>query len=228
MRILQAEAVSVAARQAEPIWFASYPAGVPRTIDPDSFPSLASMLTEACRQHANRPAFESLGARMSYAEWERGSKDFPGFLMEQIGCRAGDRVALMLPNMLAYPVTFLGTLRAGLIVVNVNPLYTPRELQQQLADCGAEVIVILENFAHKLQQIVAQTRIRHVVVARLGDFVPVLKRWAFNFANSYIRHAVPPWRFEKFTMLQQACERRPSERYEDARARGSDVALLQS
>ncbi|MBO0718018.1 MAG: AMP-binding protein, partial [Rhizobiales bacterium] len=182
---------------------------------------------EACRQHAARPAFESLGVRMTYAEWERDSKDFAAFLIEQIGCRAGDRVALMLPNMLAYPVTFLGTLRAGLIVVNVNPLYTPRELQQQLADCGAEVIVILENFAHKLQQIIARTKIRHVVVARLGDFVPMLKRWAFNFANSYIRHAVPPWRFEIFTMLQQACERRPSADYEDARARGSDVALLQ-
>src|SRR5437763_1302091 len=227
MTVLQGQTTSVAAKEAEPIWFASYPAGVPRTIDPDAFPSLATMLIDACRQHAARPAFESLGARMSYAEWERDSKDFAGFLIEQVGCRAGDRIALMLPNMLAYPVTFLGTLRAGLIVVNVNPLYTPRELQQQLTDCGAEVIVILENFAHKLQQIIAQTKIRHVVVARLGDFVPVIKRWAFNFANSYIRHAVPPWRFDKFTMLQQACARRPSENYEDAHARRNDVALLQ-
>src|SRR5438552_15860207 len=199
MTVLQGQTTSVAAKEAEPIWFASYPAGVPRTIDADAFPALATMLIDACRQHAARPAFESLGARMSYAEWERDSKDFAGFLIEQVGCRAGDRIALMLPNMLAYPVTFLGTLRAGLIVVNVNPLYTPRELQQQLIDCGAEVIVILENFAHKLQQIIAQTKIRHVVVARLGDFVPVIKRWAFNFVNSYIRHAVPPWRFDKFT-----------------------------
>src|SRR5262249_57159938 len=107
-------------------------------------------------------------------------------------------------------------MRAGPAVANAKPLYTPRERQQQLADCGAEVIVILENFAHKLQQIIAQTKIRHVVVARLGDFVPVLKRWTFNFANSYIRHAVPPYLFEKFSMLQQACEQRPSERYEDA------------
>jgi long-chain acyl-CoA synthetase len=227
MTVLQGEAASVAVKAAEPIWFASYPAGVPRTVDPDTFPSLAAMLIDACRQHAPRPAFESLGARMSYAEWERDSKDFAAFLIEQVGCRAGDRVALMLPNMLAYPVTFVGTLRAGLIVVNVNPLYTPRELQQQLTDCGAEVIVILENFAHKLQQIIAQTKIRHVVVARLGDFVPVIKRWAFNFANSYIRHAVPPWRFDKFTMLQQACLRRPSANYEDAHAQRNDVALLQ-
>ena len=227
MTVLQGEAASAVVKEAEPIWFASYPAGVPRTIDPDAFASLAAMLIDACRQHATSPAFESLGARMTYAEWEHDSKDFAAFLIEQLGCRAGDRVALMLPNMLAYPVTFLGTLRAGLTVVNVNPLYTPRELGQQLTDCGAEVIVILENFAHKLQQIIAQTKIRHVVVARLGDFVPVLKRWAFNFANSYIRHAVPAYHFEKFTMLQQACERRPSADYQDARPRIGDVALLQ-
>jgi long-chain acyl-CoA synthetase len=223
----QGDAAPISPDATEPIWFASYPAGVPKTIDPDAFPSLSAMLIDACRQHAALPAFESLGARMSYAEWERDSRDFAAFLIEQAGCRAGDRVALMLPNMLAYPVTFLGTLRAGLIVVNVNPLYTPRELQQQLADSGAEVIVILENFAHKLQEIVAQTKIRHVVVARLGDFVPALKRWAFNFANSYIRHAVRPWRFEKFTMLQDACARAPSARYLDAQPRNTDVALLQ-
>ncbi len=87
------------------------------------------MLLEACRQHAERPAFECLSARMSFAEWDRDSRDFAAFLVEEAGCQAGDRVAIMLPNMLAYPVTFLGALRAGLIVVNVNPLYTPRELQ---------------------------------------------------------------------------------------------------
>src|SRR5438552_5009523 len=212
------ETATAAAPAAEPIWFASYPGGVAKTMAPDAYRSLAAILIEACRHHAARPAFECLGARMSFAEWDRDSRDFAAFLVEQVGCRAGDRVALMLPNMLAYPVTFLGSLRAGLTVVNVNPLYTPRELAQQLADSGADVIVILENFAHKLQQILAQTKIRHVVVARLGDFVPVIKRWAFNFANSYIRHAVPPWRFDKFTMLQQACARRPSENYEDAHA----------
>ena len=225
--LLPGETAPAAAPAAEPIWFASYPAGVPKTIDPDAYPSLAAMLIDACRQHATRPAFECLGAQMTFAEWDRDSRDFAAFLIEQVGCRAGDRVALMLPNMLAYPVTFLGTLRGGLTVVNVNPLYTPRELALQLVDSGADVIVILENFAHKLQQIIAQTKIRHVVVARLGDFVPLLKRWAFNFANTYIRHAVQPWRFEKFTMLQDACARPPSAHYDDARPRGSEVALLQ-
>jgi long-chain acyl-CoA synthetase len=228
MRLMtQDEPAQAQAGTAEPIWFASYPPGVPRSINPDAYSSLSAMLLEACRQHAARPAFECLSARMSFAEWDRDSRDFAAFLVEEAGCRPGDRVAIMLPNMLAYPVTFFGALRAGLTVVNVNPLYTPRELQEQLADSGATVIVIMENFAHKLQQIIPATKIRHVVVARLGDFVPMLKRWAFNFANSYIRHAVPAWQFEKFTMLQEACDRSPSENYRDATPRASDVALLQ-
>jgi long-chain acyl-CoA synthetase len=213
--------------EADPAWFASYPAGVPKTIDPDRFPSLHAMLIESCDQHALRPAFECLSARMSYAEWERDSRAFAAFLVEEVKCRAGDRVAIMLPNMLAYPVAFLGTLRAGLIAVNVNPLYTPRELKEQLADSGAEVIVIMENFAHKLETVIAETKIRHVVVARLGDFVPILKRWAFNFANSYIQHAVPAWSFETFTMMQDACTREPGASYSDARTAADSVALLQ-
>jgi long-chain acyl-CoA synthetase len=216
-----------AADRAEPVWLASYPPNVPKSIDPDAYPSLHAMLLESCRRHGERFAFECLRARMTYAEWERDSRDFAAFLVEEAGCQPGDRVAIMLPNMLAYPVTFLGTLRAGLVAVNVNPLYTPRELKAQLADSGAVVIVIMENFAHKLTEIIAETAIRHVVVARLGDFVPTLKRWAFNFANSYISHAVPAWHFETFTMLQDACSRPPSEQYVDAQTPATAVALLQ-
>jgi len=211
----------------EPIWLKSYPPGVPATIDPDRYASLHAMLIDSCRRYAARPAFESLSARMSYAEWDRDSRAFAAFLREIAGCRAGDRVAIMLPNMLAYPVAFLGTLRAGLIAVNVNPLYTPRELKEQLADCGASAIVIMENFAHKLEAVIGDTAIRHVVVARLGDFVPTLKRWAFNFANSYIERNVPAWRFDHFTMLQDACSRPPSAHYADAETKGDAVALLQ-
>ena len=212
---------------AKPLWLASYPADVPRAIDPDFYPSLHAMLLDSCRRHAERPAFEFLSTQMTYAEWERDSRDFAAFLLEEVNCLPGDRVAIMLPNMFAYPVTFLGTLRAGLTVVNVNPLYTPRELKEQLADCGAVVIVIMENFAHKLEAVIAETKVRHVVVARLGDFVPMLKRWAFNFANSYIQHAVPDWHFETFTMLQDACSREPSGYYEDAKTPATAVALLQ-
>ena len=216
-----------AAGTAEPIWFASYPPGMPHSIDPDAYPSLPAMLCDACAQYAERPAFECLGVRMSYAEWDALSRAFAAFLVEQAKCRPGDRVAIMLPNLLAYPVAFFAALRAGLIVVNVNPLYTPRELKELLADSGAVSIVIMENFAHKLEPVLAQTQIRHVVVARLGDFMPVLKRGIFNFANSYIRRAVPRWRFHTFTMLQAACTRRPSARYADAPVAATAPALLQ-
>ena len=211
----------------DPIWFASYPSGVPRSIDPDSFPSLPAMLLETCTRNAKRSAFECLGTRMSYEEWERLSRGFAAFLLEQAKCRPGDRVAIMLPNLLAYPVAFFGALRAGLTVVNVNPLYTPRELKEQLTDSGAVVIVIMENFAHKLEAVLAETGIRQVVVARLGDFMPALKRTLFNVVNSYVRRAVPAWRFDAFAMLHEACHRRPSEHYADAQPGAATPALLQ-
>jgi long-chain acyl-CoA synthetase len=211
----------------EAIWLASYPPGVAATIDPDTYPSLHALLLAACQRHHDRPAFDFLGATMSFAEWERASGAFAGFLLDGLGRKAGDRVALMLPNALAYPVAFLGTLRAGLTVVSVNPLYTPRELEHQLVDCGATTIVIMENFAHKLAAVIASTAVEHVVVARLGDLVPALKRWAFNFANSYLRKAVPSWRFERFTMLQDACNRPPPVALPDARAVPAAPAVLQ-
>jgi long-chain acyl-CoA synthetase len=223
----QSAPVPAAAGAQEPIWFASYPPGIPKSIDPDSYPSLSAMLLHACALHAAYPAFDCLGARMTYAEWERVSRAFAAFLIEEAKLRPGDRVAIMLPNLLAYPVAFLGAVRAGLIVVNVNPLYTPRELKEQLTDAGASAIVIMENFAHKLEAIVADTKIKHVVVARLGDFMPPLKRAVFNVANTYIRRAVPAWRFDTVTLLQQACNRRPSAAYKGAQPESTSPALLQ-
>ena len=208
-------------------WLASYPSGVPATINPDAFASLHALLLASCRHYATRPAFDSLGAVMTYAEWESTSAAFAAFLIEALHRRPGDRVAIMLPNVLAYPVAFLGVLRAGLTVVGVNPLYTPRELQHQLADCGATTIVIMENFAHKLEAVVDQTAIDHVVVARLGDLVPTLKRWAFNFANTHLRHAVPPWRFDRFTMLQDACAHVPAASLPDPDEVPAAPAMLQ-
>ena len=208
-------------------WLASYPAGVPEHIDPDAFASLHALLLASCRRHADRPAFDFLGATLSYAEWERLSGSFAGFLIETLRRKPGDRVAIMLPNVLGYPVAFLGVLRAGLTVVGVNPLYTPRELQHQLADCGATTIVIMENFAHKLAGIIKDTPVEHVVVARLGDLVPALKRWAFNFANTYLRHAVPEWRFERFSMLQDVCGHVPAASLPDPDDVQTSPALLQ-
>jgi long-chain acyl-CoA synthetase len=223
----QSPAVPRRAGSAEPIWFASYPPGIPRSIDPDSYPSLSVMLLNACTRHAALPAFECLGVRITYTEWERLSRAFAAFLIEEAKCRPGDRIAIMLPNLLAYPVAFLGAIRAGLTVVNVNPLYTPRELKEQLEDSGAAAIVIMENFAHKLEAALPETNVSHVVVARLGDFMPTFKRSLLNFANTYVRRAVPAWRFDTFALLHEACGHQPSPNYKDAQPQGAAPALLQ-
>lgn len=208
-------------------WLTSYPPGVPKSIDPDAYPSLHALLLDACREYGGRPAFNCLGVTITYADWERDSRSFAAFLREEAKCQPGDRIAIMLPNVLAYPVAFLGVLRAGMIVVNVNPLYTPRELQHQLRDSGAKLIIIMENFAHKLVSMPANAPIEHVVVARLGDLAPSLKRLVFNFANTYIRHAVQPWTFPRFTMLQDACKRPPRATFAESRMPASTPALLQ-
>jgi long-chain acyl-CoA synthetase len=211
----------------EAIWLAAYPAGVPESVDPDAFASVHAMLLNACQHYRDRPAFDCLGATMTYGDWEGASRYFATFLLTTLGRRQGDRVAIMLPNVLSYPVAFLGTLRAGLTVVNVNPLYTPRELEYQLKDSGATVIVIMENFAHKLAAVLAATPIEHVVVARLGDLMRPPKRWIFNFANSHIRRAVPPWKFPRFTWFQETIRSSAGAALDDAHTAPTQVALLQ-
>jgi long-chain acyl-CoA synthetase len=224
---LQTPSAAPPAHGVEHFWYASYPPGIPKTIDPDTYSSLPAMLIDACSRHAGLPAFECLGVTMTFTEWERVSRAFAAYLVEEARFHPGDRMAIMLPNLLAYPVTFLGALRAGLIVVNVNPLYTPRELKAQLIDCGATAIVIMENFAHKLEQVLRDTQVRHVIVARLGDFMPPIKRAVFNFANTYVRKAVPAWRFESFALLHKACGRAPGAHYADAAPGPTSPALLQ-
>jgi long-chain acyl-CoA synthetase len=224
---LQTQSATPEPQTADHFWYASYPPGIPRTIDPDTYSSLPAMLLDACARHASLPAFECLGAGLTYAEWEQVSRAFAAYLVQEAKFHPGDRIAIMLPNLLAYPVAFLGAVRAGLIVVNVNPLYTPRELQAQLADCGATGIVIMENFAHKLEQIVGETQIRHVIVARLGDFMPTVRRTVFNLANTYVRKAVPAWRFASFGLLHAACHRAPDAGYADATPEPTSPALLQ-
>ena len=211
----------------QPIWHVSYPPDVPLTINPDAHPTVHAMLIEACEQHAARSAFDCLGATLTFAEWERLSGSFAAFLIEGINRKLGDRIALMVPNMFAYPVAFLGSLRAGLTVVNVNPLYTPRELEYQLNDSGATAIVIMENFAHKLQDVIAKTDIDHVIVTRVGDFMPMIEQKFFNLANKYFKRAVPSWDFQHFSMLADACNHSIGEGFTDAHPPSNAAALLQ-
>ncbi|MEQ8297792.1 MAG: long-chain-fatty-acid--CoA ligase [Nitratireductor sp.] len=172
-------------------WLKSYPEGMPAEIGPLPAPSIGALLSDACKTYADRPAFTCMGKSLTYAEVERKSAEFGAFLQSK-GLEKGARVAIMMPNVLQYPLAMMGTLRAGFTVVNVNPLYTPRELEHQLNDSGAEAIVILENFAATLQAVIARTKVKHVVVATMGDLLG-FKGLIVNLVVRHVKKMVPAW-----------------------------------
>lgn len=207
-------------------WLSAYPPGVPAEIDPQSVGSLVEMLAESCRRFAERPAFHNLGATLTYRELDRLSRDFAAYLLGR-GLRKGDRVALMMPNVLQYPVALFGVLRAGLVVVNTNPLYTPRELRHQLEDSGARAIVVLENFAHVLAQARGGTAVEHVVITRLGDLTPAYKRVAINFLVRRVRRLVPAYSLPDATSMRDALSLGARLNLQTAAICADDTAFLQ-
>jgi long-chain acyl-CoA synthetase len=174
-------------------WLASYPQGVPAEINAQAYPSLIAMFEETCARFPQRPAFSSFGKSMSYAELDRQSARFAAWLSGELKLGKGDRVAIMMPNLLQYPVALFGTLRAGCTVVNVNPLYTARELEHQLRDSGAKVIVVLENFAATLAGVRHETPVETVVVTAIGDLLGFPKGALMSFAVKHIKKMVPRW-----------------------------------
>jgi long-chain acyl-CoA synthetase len=175
-----------------PIWLKSYPTGVPAEIDRARLTSLVELLRQACATYRERPAFEQMGRSISFAQLDQLTRDFAAWL-QSLGMVKGDRIAIMLPNSLQYPIALFGALRAGLIVVNTNPLYTARELRHQLEDSGATTIVVLENFAHVVQEIAEHTRLKRVLVTAAGDFLGFPKSWIVNYVVRHRRKQVPPW-----------------------------------
>jgi long-chain acyl-CoA synthetase len=173
------------------IWLASYPDNVPAEIPPLDHKSLPELFEESCRRYANRLAFSSMGQSITYREMEVQTRKVAAWL-QSLGLAKGDRVALMMPNLLQNPIAAYGILRAGLTVVNVNPLYTPRELEHQLRDSGAKAIFVLENFAHTVEQVLARTDVRHVVVSALGDMLGP-KGHIVNFVVRRVKKLVPAW-----------------------------------
>lgn len=174
------------------IWLQSYPPGVPAEISIDHCPSLVALFEDACRKYADKVAYISMDKTMTYGELDALSRDFAGWL-QSLGFKKGDRVALMMPNLLQYPVALFGTLRAGCVVVNCNPLYTPRELEHQLKDSGAAAIVIVENFANTLEQCIGKTAVKHVVVTPMGEMLGFPKGLLVNLVVKYVKKLVPPW-----------------------------------
>jgi long-chain acyl-CoA synthetase len=209
------------------IWLKNYPAGMPAEIDPDLFASIPDLLEKTFRKFAGRPAYHNLGHTISYAELARLSRDFAAFLQSLPGVARGDRVAIMSPNLLQYPVALFGILRAGMTVVNVNPLYTPRELEHQLQDSGAKVIVIVENFAFVLQQVLGKTPVRHVITTQVGDMLPLPKRWLVNFAIKKVRKMVPDWRIDGALTWHAALARGATAPFASVEVAREDIAFLQ-
>ena len=176
------------------IWLQSYQEGVPAEVDLGEFQSIGAMLENSVALYGDRVAFINMGAELTYGELDALSRDFAAYLQTVLKLQKGDRVAIMLPNVLQYPVCMLGALRAGCVVVNCNPLYTPRELEHQLKDSGAETIVVLENFAHTLAQVISHTSVKNVVIARMGDLLGFAKGALVNFVVKHVRKMVPAWR----------------------------------
>jgi long-chain acyl-CoA synthetase len=184
-------------------WLSAYPEGVPADIDVQAYSSLVGLLEDSFRQYAPRTAFSFMGKGLTYAELDQQSRALAAYL-QSLGLVRGDRVAIMLPNVLQYPVSVAAVLRAGFVVVNVNPLYTARELQHQLTDAGAKAIIIIENFAATLQQCLAQTEVRHVVLCAMGDRLGFLKGAIVNHVVRKVKKLVPPFQLPEPVRFNQA------------------------
>ncbi len=211
----------------EKIWLKEYPSGVPHEIDVNEFSSLKDIIEKSCAKFSSNKAFTNFGKSITYAELEEQSRHFAAYLQKVAGLKKGDRVALMMPNLLQYPIACLGVLRAGMVVVNVNPLYTPRELEHQLKDSGAKAILILENFAHVLQEVIDKTDVSTVITTQIGDALPGLKGKIMNFAVKRIKKMIPAWTIQDTLNYKQVVAEGKWQEMDEVELDHSSTAFLQ-
>lgn len=210
----------------ERIWVKNYPPGVPADIDPKQYTSLVALLEESFAKYKNDDAYACMGAHLTYGELDDRSRALGAWLQSR-GLKRGDRVAIMMPNVLQYPISMAAILRAGLIVVNVNPLYTPRELEHQLKDSGATAIIILENFANTLAQVLPKTAIKHIVVASMGELLGFPKGVIVNFVVRRVKKMVPPYKLPATTAFSAAVAAGRSLQLSRVEIGAEDPAFLQ-
>ncbi len=209
-------------------WFASYPKGMPYEINPDEFSSLPDMLAYGFGQYAQKTAFMHMGVSLSFAELDELSKNFAAFLQNKAGLRKGDAIAIQMPNVMAYPVVMFGAIRAGLVVVNTNPLYTPREMEHQFNDSGAKAIVILANFAHVLEKVLPHTpALKTVIVTEIGDLMPFPKRLIVNSVVKYVKKMVPAWQIPGAIALREALAQGKALPFAKPTLGSQDLAFIQ-
>lgn len=209
------------------VWLNRYPDDVPANINPDRYLSLVDLFERAATRFADTPAFINMGEVMTFRKLEERSRAFAAYLQQGLGLKKGDRVALMMPNLLQYPVALFGILRAGMVVVNVNPLYTPRELEHQLNDSGASAIVIVSNFAHTLEKVVEKTGVKHVILTRMGDQLSTAKGTLVNFVVKYIKRLVPKYNLPHATSFRRALHEGYRMQYIKPEVNGDSLAFLQ-
>lgn len=211
----------------EKIWLARYPADVPAEIDPDRYSSLMELFENSMARNADRPAFINMGETMTFRQLDERSRAFAAYLQHQLKLQKGDRVALMMPNLLQYPIALFGILRAGMVVVNINPLYTPRELEHQLNDSGASAMVIVSNFAHTLEKVVFNTPVRHVILTRMGDQLSAAKGTLVNFVVKYIKRLVPKYHLPDAISFRSVLQQGKQMPYVRPALDRGDLAFLQ-
>ncbi|GAC1031799.1 long-chain-fatty-acid--CoA ligase FadD1 [Pseudomonas sp. No.21] len=211
----------------ENFWKDKYPAGIPAEINADAYPNIQAVLKESCQRFADKPAFSNLGKTITYGELYELSGAFAAYLQQNTDLQPGDRIAVQLPNVLQYPVVVFGALRAGLTVVNTNPLYTAREMEHQFNDAGAKALVCLANMAHLAQDVLPRTGIKHVVVTEVGDMLPALKRLLVNSVVKYVKKMVPAYHLPQAVKLNDALAKGRGKPVKDASPAAGDIAVLQ-
>jgi long-chain acyl-CoA synthetase len=210
----------------EPIWLKQYPAEVPRDVNVSLYPSLVDLLDTSFKKNADKPAYLMMGKSVSFAQVDEASRAFAAYL-QSLGLEKGDRVALMMPNLFQYPVAVAAVLRAGYVVVNVNPLYTPRDLEHQLKDSGAKAIVIIENFASVLQQVIKSVPTKHIVVAAMGDMLGLLKGSIVNYVVRKVKKMVPAFELPGSVRFNDALAKGRGLTYKAPKLAPDDIAVLQ-
>ena len=211
----------------EKIWLKSYPPGVPEHVDLDAYQSIIDVFEQAIERFGDKPCFSNFGTTLSYDDMDRCTDQLASYLQNLPGLERGDRIAIMMPNVLQNPISIFATLRAGYTVVNTNPLYTPRELKHQLVDSGAKAIIIMENFCHTLEEVIADTPVQHVITTQLGDLLKFPKNLIVNFVVKKVKKMVPPFSMPAAVPFKQALARGASQPHEAVHSHHDDLAFLQ-
>lgn len=211
----------------ENFWKDKYPVGVAAEINPDQYPNILAVLKESCQRFADKPAFSNLGKTLTYGEMYKLSGDFAAYLQKHTDLKPGDRIAVQLPNVLQYPIVVFGAMRAGLVVVNTNPLYTAREMEHQFNDSGAKALICLANMAHLAEQVVPKTGVKTVIVTEVGDMLPTFKRLLVNAVIKHVKKMVPAYNLPKAVKFNDALAKGRGQSFSEANPSNADIAMLQ-